>query len=219
MISDQDLRDAARAYENAVLETLPEPEDCSAEFSPAFERNMKKLVFRVDHPVLFWLTRLLPVLLLAGAAAAVFLMLNSGAEPEPVPVPSAPPAPSPAVEVVEPPETIVYRPTWLPEGCEPTRETLYGTEGMIVYTTADGTEAVFMYATEGDPSEGAGLDGGKAVQVGDFPALLYLGQSKGSLNDLFWSDGETGASFWISAPFPEEDMIRMAESVEAHKAE
>ena len=65
MISDKDLRDAARAYEKAAVEALLEPEDGT--FTPAFERKMKKLIFRVDHPVLYWMSRLLPVLLLGAA--------------------------------------------------------------------------------------------------------------------------------------------------------
>ena len=62
MISDKELQEAARRYEKALLAGLPEPEECPAVFSPAFERKMKKLIFRVDHPVRFWMRLLLPVL-------------------------------------------------------------------------------------------------------------------------------------------------------------
>ena len=63
MISDKELQEASRRYEKALLAGLPEPEECPAVFSPAFERKMKKLIFRVDHPVRFWMRLLLPVLL------------------------------------------------------------------------------------------------------------------------------------------------------------
>lgn len=212
MISDKDLRDAARACEKAILESLPRPEDCPAEFSPAFERRMKKLIFRVDHPVLYWLRRVLPVLLLAGLAAAAMLLLGARTAHGKLPHPRATPAPA---ESEQPPEALVYRPTWLPEGCELVREALYGDEGMIFYTAADGTQAVFMYAAGSQPWTEDDLQNGIAVPVGDCSGVLCLGQSKGTLNDLFWSDEEAGASFWISAPFPEAEMVRMAESVEA----
>lgn len=218
-MSDQDLRDAARACEKAILEALPEPESCPARFSPAFERKMNKLIFRTDHPVRFWLRRVLPVLLLAGVIAAALLLGRPAREPDPTPTPVPPlPSPSAAAETEQPPETVVYRPTWLPEGCAPVREALYGTEGMIAYSTAEGTQATFLYALDGDPAEGTDLSRGQPVQVGDRPAVLLLGQSKGALNDLFWSDGETGASFWISAPFSETELVKMAESVEAQSA-
>ena len=34
-----------------MLASLPEPEECEATFSPEFERKMKKLIRRTDHPV------------------------------------------------------------------------------------------------------------------------------------------------------------------------
>jgi hypothetical protein len=199
VISDKELQEAARRYEKALLAGLPEPEECPAVFSPAFERKMKKLIFRVDHPVRFWMRLLLPVLL-----AAVLAMLLPK---EPVPPPE-PPALVEREPAPEPPETIVYRPTWLPEGCAWAREALYGSEGMIVYQTPGGDEAVFFYDLNGREEDHEG----EAVRVGDGAGTLLLGRSKGELNELFWS-GE-GVSFWLTAPFTGEDLIRVAESVE-----
>ena len=199
MISDKELQEASRRYEKALLAGLPEPEECPAVFSPAFERKMKKLIFRVDHPVRFWMRLLLPVLL-----AAVLAMLLPK---EPVPPPE-PPALVEREPAPEPPETIVYRPTWLPEGCAWAREALYGSEGMIVYQTPGGDEAVFFYDLNGREEDHEG----EAVRVGDCAGTLLLGRSKGELNELFWS-GE-GVSFWLTAPFTGEDLIRVAESVE-----
>lgn len=221
MISDKELREAARKCEKALLDDMPEPEDCGAVFSSGFERKMKKLIFRVDHPVRFWLIRILPVLLAAGVIAAAVLLPGRAAEAEP----PAPPEPdvSAAMEPEPKPEpaarSVIYRLTWLPEGCEWDREALYENEGLTVYRTPGGTEAVFLYAVGGDPAEAAATEAGREVLVGGSPALLYLGQNKEELNELFWSDGEAGVFFWLSAPFAEEDMIRAAESVEAEAAE
>lgn len=218
MIADQDLRDAARACEKAILESLPGTEGDSDRFSPAFERSMRRLIFRVDHPVLFWLSRLLPLLLLLGLIAAGTLL--SGRQPSARSASSAPAAsPAPSSRAEAPPEILVYRPTWLPEGCELDRELLYDTEGMIVYRTPGGAEAVFLYSTRGDPAEGTDLEQGVQVPVGDCPGVLILGRSKGELNDLFWSDADGGAGFWLSAPYPEDVLIQIAESVEPQRAE
>lgn len=195
MISDKDLRDAARAYEKAAVEALSKPEDDPARFSPAFERKMKKLIFRVDHPVRYWLRRLLPILLLALIAACLLLRQCRTAE-----------------FLIREPGVIVYRPTWLPEGCELEREDIYDREAMLIYRTADGTEAVFLYTFDSDKAERPAPNTGKTVSVDGQPGVLFLGQSKGRLNDLFWQD--RGVFFWLSAPFPEEEMLRVAESVE-----
>ena len=78
MISDKDLQDAARTCEKAILDDMPEPEDCPEEFSPAFERRMRRVIRRVDHPVRYWLAQILPLLLIAGALAAVLLLPGGG---------------------------------------------------------------------------------------------------------------------------------------------
>ena len=223
MISDKELREAARRYEKARLRTLPEPEDCGAVFSPGFERQMKKLIFRTDHPVRYWLSRLvwlLLALLAVGLAAAVMLLPKQAEEP---PVPPETGAPAISAEPSSPPEesqgpdatarAVVYRPTWLPEGCEWARETLYENEGMIVYRTTDGTEAVFLYDLTGAEMGAEGRE----VPVGDGAGVLLLGQGKEGLNELFWRDETAGVSFWLSAPIEEEDMIRVAESVKAEE--
>ena len=238
MISDKELREAARKYEKAVLNTLPEPEDCAAVFSTGFERKMEKLIFRVDHPIRFWLIRILPLLLIAGLIAAAVLLPGRAKEeapalPEPaavepseqaeeLPALTEPPARTESVAPAEPEQepavepaaqTIVYRLTWLPEGCEWDREALYENEGMTVYRTPDGTEAVFLYTVDGDLAADAAPETGREVLVWGRSALLCLHENKDGVNELFWSDGEV--SFWLSAPFEEEDMIRVAESAKA----
>ena len=225
MISDKELREAARRYEKALLRTLPEPEDCEAAFSPDFERKMKKLILRTDHPVRYWLPWLLGLLLAllaVGLAVIARLSAKQVYVKEPPPrterpastasaEPSSPPAESQGPEPAA--RAIVYRPTWLPEGCEWDREALYENEGMIVYRTPGGTEAVFCYDLTGAEM---GAEG-KEVAVGDGTGRLLLGENKEELNELFWFDEEVGVSFWLSAPFEEEDMIRVAESVKAEE--
>lgn len=217
MISEKELQEAARRYEKALLAGLPEPADCPADFSFGFERRMRKLILRADHPVRFWISRLLPVLLAAGIAAAAAAMLAKGAAEEPPP--ALPAAAEPAGSVPAPaepdpaPESAAYRPTWLPEGCAWDREALYDGEGMIVYKTPSGFEAVFFYGPGGETEEREG----EAVPVGGGTGTLLLGRSKGELNELFWSEG--AVSFWLTAPFGGEDMVRVAESVEKETAD
>lgn len=53
MISEEQLKLAAQRAGEALSASLPEPEDCEDEFSPAFQRKMKKLIRRTDHPGLY----------------------------------------------------------------------------------------------------------------------------------------------------------------------
>ena len=57
MISDKDLYEAARKVDEAILASLPKPEECEATFSRRFERKMKKIIRRVDHPVRYWVQK------------------------------------------------------------------------------------------------------------------------------------------------------------------
>ena len=47
------------------------------------------------------------------------------------------------------------------------------------------------------------------------PADLYLVDTGGANSELVWQDPEAGALFYISAFLPEEDILKMAESIEA----
>ena len=65
MIPEEQLREAARMAEERFLARFPEPEDCQAVFSPAFERKIKALVRRVDHPLRYRMARAAACFLLA----------------------------------------------------------------------------------------------------------------------------------------------------------
>lgn len=76
MISEERLREAARQAEKNLLASLPEPEDCEATFSPEFERKMKKLVRRTDHPIRYWAQKavacILLTILIGGGSVLAF---------------------------------------------------------------------------------------------------------------------------------------------------
>lgn len=51
MITDEMLKEAAGELENAMLAQMPDPKECQHDFSPRFERKMKKLIYRANHPI------------------------------------------------------------------------------------------------------------------------------------------------------------------------
>ena len=51
MITDEMLRIAAAEADQAIRESLPNPEDCDHQFSSEFERKMRHVIRRGRHPV------------------------------------------------------------------------------------------------------------------------------------------------------------------------
>lgn len=80
MISEERLRLAAQEAGRAIADSLPEPEDCEAEFSPSFERKMKKVIWLADHRGLcLGLRRAACFFLALLLSGGVFLTVNAEA--------------------------------------------------------------------------------------------------------------------------------------------
>lgn len=112
--------------------------------------------------------------------------------------------------------TVVYLPSWTPDGFEVYNETYWEAEVHIAYLCGGerlahfsyfmNDEGVDMHIVGGDPEL-------QKVYVGKYPADLYLDREEGENNSLVWVDTERNALFAISAPAGGEELIRMAESV------
>ena len=76
MISEERLKEAARRCEEHMLNCLPDPSECEATFSPRFEQKMKRLFFKINQPLLFWISGIIAplflILLLAVCGVLVF---------------------------------------------------------------------------------------------------------------------------------------------------
>lgn len=225
MISDERLREAVRQAEENLLASLPEPEDCEATFSPEFERKMKKLVRRTDHPIRYWgqkaVACILLVILLGGGSV---LTLSTEARAAFV---------GWVREVYETwfvyrfegeSNNVIgdtqYRPTWLPEGYSQTLvpelddqvNVLYtnDVEDMIIFAYSNSSSSLALY-TQGDATEST------KVMVKDIPADLYLEEDGTHSNCLVWEDPQNSIIYWIVANLPEDKIIQIAESVEAQQ--
>ena len=55
MISDAMLQQAAEELATAINESLPDPKECVFQFSPKFERKMKRLTIRFCIEIYGWL--------------------------------------------------------------------------------------------------------------------------------------------------------------------
>lgn len=52
-ITDEMMAEAAAEMNEAMLRSLPDPDDCHHEFSRKFKRKMKRVVYRAEHLVQF----------------------------------------------------------------------------------------------------------------------------------------------------------------------
>ena len=53
MITDEMLAQAAAELADAINESLPDPSECNHQFSPRFERKMKRLIHGTNHPIMY----------------------------------------------------------------------------------------------------------------------------------------------------------------------
>lgn len=115
---------------------------------------------------------------------------------------------------------VEYRLTWVPEGYELYMQNeTFSHLVSFVYKTPEGNMLSLTYQPD---LEGAKMylipdeDGTeKQVSVKGNPADLYLAEPGGSNSELVWQDPEAGALFIIDASLPGEDILKMAESIEA----
>ena len=226
MISEERLRLAAQEAGRAIAASLPEPEDCQAEFSPSFERKMKKLIWRADHRGLclglkraacFFLALLLSggVFLTVNAEARelVFGWISQRAEDAQRYFHQGEPTDS---------ADIVRYHLDVPEGYwldsvmddEAFAEEFYvNKEGLYI-------DFAYYYVTENSVSELYIMDAEaekKRVSVNGMPADLYVSYEEDANNTIVWTDTETGARITVTAFVDEDALLDLAERVVPEK--
>ena len=207
-VYDQEYGDA--------IEELPEHD-----FSPAFEKKMKKLIRRADHPIRYRVVQAAACLLLAALLSGCTAL-----------------AISPEIRAAfvgwmrevyetwfvyryigeEQPtsEDTVYFPAWVPEGYE---EIVSPQTGTFVRTQYENSakELLTVSYVKGTETSSLSVEWAGAVvrqtSVGHLPADLYLNPDGGP-NILVWTDTERDVAFWITAPLSEKELIRIAESIQ-----
>lgn len=210
------------------LEEMPSEEKLSEDealtFSSAFERKMKKLIRRADHPIRYRIAQAVACLLLAALLSGCTVLAIS------------PEARAAFVgwvrEVTEgwfvyhytgedqiAPENVVYCPTWVPDGYELITEPENRTHMIAIYENPEGDAILFNCYMN---TESMNLHIGEDTQLIDtyvstIPAELYVGNTSGDVNHLIWEDENKQMIFWIASTLDGETMVKIAESVEAQE--
>ena len=117
---------------------------------------------------------------------------------------------------------VEYRPTWVPEGYELYMQNeLFSQLISFLYKNPEGDMMSFTYQPDREdikmyliPNEGSAE---KQISVRGNPGDLYLVEPGGAQSELVWWDPEMGALCIINASLSEEDILKMAESIEAAK--
>ena len=153
MISEEMLKKAAAEADQAIRDSLPAPAECEHEFSPSFQKKMRRTFRKAKHPVIYKLPKyaacfVLTVALASGtwltvdaeARAAFFAWVREQY--------------AAFVEyrfIGEAPQenTIVeYELTWLPEGFSFQKEQDLSNSTYLTYANDSGQRILFSYLKE-----------------------------------------------------------------------
>lgn len=222
MITEEMLRIAAAEADQAIRDSLPHPADCDHQFSPRFERKMKRVIRRGRHPVAYkFLHRaacLLVAVTLVGASwltvdaearGAFFAWVRQQYENF-VEYRFAGLAPDEEM-------TTNFAPTWLPEGYEEAKAQSAGGTSTKTYSNRDGQAIHFMYSAGADATSLFLLSDQMTVEevvVGTQKADFYKDADPENANVLVWYSESGDILFCISAPLPRDEMVKIAESIE-----
>ncbi len=226
MMTDELLRDAAaRSWERYAADRMAEYDPAySYAFSPGFERGIRKLRRKADHPVLYRTAQRAAVILLAfllfgmvwiafdaKARAAFFgwfgefdgdyfVLRHEGA---------ARPAADDSGGAAD------YRPVWLPEGYSGFSSDAFADKTTVLYRNEEGKILRFSYLTGPEEASWFFDDTGGTVsvcRVNDQEGTLFLSETEGVSSSLTWSiSGETAAC--ITGFLSADELLKIAESV------
>ena len=220
MMTDKLLAEACAELNEAMLRSLPAPEECDPRFSQSFQRKMARVTRRANHPIPYRVMQrvasfllvlflgFMTVLAVSPAARAAFaswvretyesfFVYSFTAEAE---------GPIPNMEY--------YIPE-IPDGYVETVASLHNSGGLYIYVNEDNTMIVLTY-TYGDGSayyvekEGYTV---KPITVAGHPGEMYLDHISDPSNSIIWIDEEKQIMFSIAGPLTEEELLALAESV------
>lgn len=223
MISESMLRNAAKKSYEIHVDQLVDGYDpkIQHEFSPRFEKRIRKLKSKARHPLLHRVPQLVAsiilVILIAGCS---WITMDSGARAAFL------------GWVKEVYETYFvykfegnidendysahYRPTWLPDGYMQYYVEQVDTTTIVLYKNSDGLILKFQYAYKPDKTDWF-LDARQATikdtTVNGDPAEILIAENTSDANVILWTN-EDNSAFFVSAFLSEADLIKVAESVQ-----
>jgi hypothetical protein len=219
MMTDKLLAEACAELNEAMLRSLPAPEECDPRFSQSFQRKMARVTRRANHPIPYRVMQrvasfllvlflgFMTVLAVSPAARAAFdswiretyesFFVYTFAEK------SNGPAPNRKYYISE-----------LPEGYVEIAASLDNYTGICLYTNEGDAMIALNYAYGGGSVFYVNKEGYtvKAVTVAGHPGEVYVDHVSDP-SGIIWVDEEKQIMFFISAQLTEEELLALAESV------
>lgn len=226
MISEERLRQAATVAGRAFADSLPAPESCHHDFSPEFERKMRRVLRRGNHPVIYRSLRRVAGFFLAVLVSG-FVWLSVDAE-----------AREAFFRWVSEWTTGAYH-YYIPEteanGAitvkyivpdAPDDYDLYFFEqndiGITSYIFMDDSGSFFKFKYSFDANSELYIlrntNERFAATVSGNPAWFYPAESEDDTNTLAWTDRQTGALLSVSGYFDKDFLIHWAEKLQIEKS-
>lgn len=222
MISDQRMMSAAEELFQAMLDSLPDENQCSATFTPQFQCKMKRLIRRVDHPVRHRVLRkvasialvifigFMTILAVSPAARAAFFgwvkeqyesftkYYYEGTVPEE-------------------PAACKYELSELPDGFEEISRSENSGDTIIYYANYKVNQLMyFAYSQQSDQVDylvKSEAFTSSTVRVNNHSAHFYNSNDPTQANALVWEDSDTNTLFCISAFLDSASIVQIAEKV------
>jgi hypothetical protein len=222
VIPEEELRAAAarscEIYVNCLAQGY-DPENQHM-YSPEFEKKIKKLKRKADHPVFYHAMRLvasivLAVLITAGAWIAVDAEARATLVGWVKEVYGTFFAYRYSDEITGEVETKKYRPEWIPDGYTEVYSDDTSDGGSVLYESEEGNYLQFFYIVRPNESN-LFVENTDAVkypitingQLGD-----YIKSENSELSDsIIWTD-ESDHLFYVSGFLAEDELVKFAESV------
>jgi hypothetical protein len=119
------------------------------------------------------------------------------------------------LKMAESVQRIIYLPTWIPEGYAEKSVRVFNDKTTVLYVNDSGELVRFSYViTNRDYNWSFDFSQGETVDcpVGDQPGTLFRSHAEKTAGAVTWI-GADGTAFFVTGFISEEDLIRMAESV------
>ena len=222
MISNLLLRQATEEYHEEFMSAIPTENEIDHVFSDRFERNMKSVIKKNNHPQLKRVLRM-------AASFALVILITGGSV-----MALSPTARAAVMGWLFGQEGTVF--SYSSMGTKAESEVYYKyelaeiPEGYVLWQEIiDETQSIMLYAEEetglllkvtATPNDGTGTmflitttDQKETVQIGDITADFYPSESEDSAPCLAWVDPENDYLICLDGFFSQEELIDMAISL------
>lgn len=219
MVTDKMLQQAAGEVELTMLNSLAAKEVERRQFSPQFERKMKKLINRVKHPIRYNALRsaaaiILIIFTLFGALVAFSSEVRASV------IEWAKETFWGSAQYVASGNAVAtkydYQLSVIPDGyrelhtieAEDGRNYLYVNDSgnLLKFSYSYGTMASMLFIQTEFHTKVEGTVNGAAADI-------YITSNENESNVIVWRDPETGTLLYLDAKMDKESLIAMAESV------